>query len=396
MTDDQHIDSKVEEYADIRPYDDHQFHDKIAALVHEPGFEHAVRYVMPDVDYGEFTARLLSVKTQMEFQQKIMGPFLEMLVSRTTHGLSLSGAENIEPGKPHTFITNHRDIVLDASFLNLCFIREKLPITQVAIGNNLLIFDWITDLVKLNRSFIVKRDTGVREALEAAKHLSGYIHYAIRTLRESLWIAQREGRAKDSNDKTQESVVKMLSLGGDGDSKDNLLEINIVPVSISYEYDPNDYLKATEFLLKRLDPEYKKSPHDDLLSMETGLLQRKGRVHFQLSPCINDELSTLSAETPKAELIKQICHIIDRAIHGGYMIYPINYVAYDMLHNTDRFADRYTADDRRKVMEYIESQLDKVRLENVSEPDRQYMRHMMFTMYANPLRNKLAADAPDR
>ena len=286
--------------------------------------------------------------------------------------------------------------MLDASFLNLCFLHKGMPTSEVAIGDNLLIYDWITHLVKLNGSFIVKRNLPTRQALDAARQLSGYIHHAINTKNESIWIAQREGRAKDSSDRTQKSVLKMLALEGPGHVAANLADINIFPVAISYEYDPNDYLKATEFLLKRLDPEYKKSPHDDLLSMETGLLQRKGRVHFQLSPCINDELSTLSAETPKAELIKQICHIIDRAIHGGYMIYPINYVAYDMLHNTDRFADRYTADDRRKVMEYIESQLDKVRLENVSEPDRQYMRHMMFTMYANPLRNKLAADAPDR
>lgn len=219
-------------FDDIRPYDDDQFHRKIADLVREPGFEHAVRYVMPDVDYPAFVERLLTVKSQMDFQHKIMGPFLEMLVAKTTDGLSVSGLENYIPGTSHVFITNHRDIVLDASFLNLCFIRENLPITQVAIGNNLLIFDWITDLVKLNRSFIVKRDTGVREALEAARHLSAYIHHVIIGMNESVWIAQREGRAKDSNDRTQESVVKMLSLGGPADSKTNLMELNIMPVSI--------------------------------------------------------------------------------------------------------------------------------------------------------------------
>ena len=175
--------------------------------------------------------------------------------------------------------------IFDASFLNLCFIRENLPITQVAIGNNLLIFDWITDLVKLNRSFIVKRDTGVREALEAARHLSAYIHHVITEMNESVWIAQREGRAKDSNDRTQESVVKMLSLGGPADSKTNLMELNIMPVSISYEYDPNDYLKVREFLLRRRNPDFKKSQRDDLFSMETGILRHKGRVHFHIGCC---------------------------------------------------------------------------------------------------------------
>lgn len=390
MTDDQRIDSKAEEYSDIRPYDDHEFHDKIATLVHEPGFEHAVRYVMPDVDYKAFTEKLLSVKSQMEFQHKIMGPFLELLVARTTHGLSMSGEGNIDATKPHTFITNHRDIVLDASFLNLCFIRAKLPLTQVAIGNNLLIFDWITDLVKLNRSFIVKRDTGVREALEAAKHLSGYIHYAIGTLKEPLWIAQREGRAKDSNDKTQESVVKMLSLGGGGDSKENLQELNIVPVSISYEYDPNDYLKVREFLLRRRDPDFRKSQRDDLFSMETGILRQKGRVHFHIGKCINNDLEGFPSDR-RAEVVHKACTLIDRSIHCGYRIFPCNYIAYDEINGTDKYADMYNAEDVKVFDRYIEEQLAKVEVENITPDEQVFMRQMMLTMYANPLKNQISA-----
>ena len=156
-TDELHNPSIEHDFSDIAPYDDHQFHEKIAKLVNEPGFEHAVRYVMPDVDYKAFTDMLLTVKTRDDFQVKVMGPFLEMLVSTTTAGLSVSGLENYTPGRAFTFITNHRDIVLDASFLNLCFIRNRMPITEVAIGNNLLIYDWITERVKLNRSYIVKR-----------------------------------------------------------------------------------------------------------------------------------------------------------------------------------------------------------------------------------------------
>lgn len=390
MTDNQHIETLKHEYEDIRPYDDHQFHDKIAALIHEPGFEHAVRYVMPDVDYNEFSSRLLTVKSQMEFQQKIMGPFLELLVARTTHGLSMSGDENIDAGTPYTFITNHRDIVLDASFLNLCFIRKHLPLTQVAIGNNLLIFDWITDLVKLNRSFIVRRDTGVREALEAARHLSGYIHFVINTLRESLWIAQREGRAKDSNDQTQESVVKMLSLAGGGGSKENLMEINIVPVSISYEFDPNDYLKVREFLMRRRDPEFKKSQRDDLFSMETGLLRQKGRVHFHIGKCINDELAAFNADK-RAEVVHKARTVIDRSIHCGYRIFPCNYIAFDEINGTSEYAGMYTPADVENFDRYIEDQLAKVDVADITPDEQAFMRRMMLTMYANPLRNQLSA-----
>ena len=379
-----------DQFADIRPYDDHLFKEKIAALVREPGFEHAVRYVMPDVDYEAFVKNLLTVETQNDFQIKVMGPFLEMLAAATTHGVSMDGIENYVPGA-HVFVTNHRDIVLDASFLNLCFIRAKMPLTQVAIGNNLLIYDWITDLVKLNRSFIVKRDVKVREALDTAKHLSQYIHHAVLDQKESIWIAQREGRAKDSNDRTQESVVKMLSLGGQSDNViDNLMELNIMPVAISYEYDPNDYLKATEFLRRRRDPEYKKTKRDDLFSMETGLLRQKGRVHFHLGGCINDILRPLRDES-RTEVARKVCSVLDSSIHCGYRIYPCNYIAYDEVFGTSHLGNGYTEDDRKAFNEYLEKQLDKVELKDVSPEERAFMRKTMLVMYSNPLQNQKTA-----
>lgn len=380
----------ISRFDDIRPYDDHRFREKIAALVREPGFEHAVRYVMPDVDYEDFVSRLISVQTQNDFQTKVMGPFLELLVARTTHGLSMDGFENYDPGTPHVFITNHRDIVLDASFLNLCFIRRQLPLTQVAIGNNLLIFDWITDLVKLNRSFIVKRDGAVRQALENAKHLSEYIHHTLTQSHESVWIAQREGRAKDSNDLTQEGVVKMLSLGGPGDTRANLVELNLMPVAISYEYDPNDYLKVREFVLRRRDPDFKKTQRDDLFSMETGLLKQKGRVHFHLGPCINHELEA-HPDDSKIEVVRRACDLLDRSIHCGYRIFPCNYIAFDMLNGSNAYADQYTAGDVATFNTYIEGQLAKVDVPDITDDERAYMHTMMLSMYANPLKNQLAA-----
>lgn len=379
-----------EEFQDIAPYDDFVYQQKIASLVQEPGFEHAVRFVMPGVDYPEFVNNLLKVNNQIDFQYNVMGPFLEMLVSRTTNGLSCDGLENLEPGRCYTFITNHRDIVLDASFLNLCFIRRRMPLTQVAIGNNLLIYDWITDLVKLNRSFIVKRDVRLVDALEAARHLSAYIHYAVNTRGESVWIAQREGRAKDSNDLTQESLIKMVGLSPEADTLTNVLSANLLPVAISYEYDPNDYLKVREFLLRRRNPDFKKSQHDDLLSMETGLLGHKGRVHFRFGKCINTGL-TDSGATDRKEVLRQACHIIDSTIHSGYEIFPCNYIAFDEIENVKRFAQHYTADDVAEFDRYIDQQLQRVDVENITDDERTFMRTMMLTMYANPLKNKLVA-----
>lgn len=381
------------DFSDIAPFDDSEFHDRMAQLVKEEGFEHAVRYLFHDIDFDQFSQQLLEVPDKNTFQKVVMKPFLAMLAERTTSGITIGGIENIEAGKNYTFISNHRDIVLDASFLNYCFLQHNLPTSEVAIGDNLLIYEWITDLVKLNKSFIVKRNLRLTKALEAARQLSAYIHYAIGTKHESVWIAQREGRAKDSNDMTQESVIKMLALGGEGKTiQERIAEINIMPVAISYEYDPNDYLKAREFLLKRLDPEFKKSQRDDLFSMETGMLQPKGRIHFELGPCINSELETLKDMTDKVEAVKRICSIIDCSIHGGYHIYPVNYVAYDLLHGSHKYSDMYTTDDVQQFERYVNGQLAKVELESEpSELDRKFMYEMMLVMYANPLRNKLSA-----
>lgn len=377
-----------DEFKDICPFCDSEFQKEMSLLVKEPGFEHAVKYVMPDVNFPEFAENLCSIKNQEEFQLVVMKPFLELLERKTSDGISSGGLELMGEGVPYTFITNHRDIVLDASFLNLVLLRNSIQSTEVAIGNNLLIYDWIDVLVRLNKSFIVKRDVGMRKALDAAKNLSKYIHFTITEKKQSVWIAQREGRAKDSNDVTQESLIKMLGLGGGKDFIDNIKELNLMPVSISYEYDPNDYLKAKEFLMKRNDPEFKKSQRDDLFSMETGILQYKGRINFEFSPCINDLLSEINPGDDKAEVVKRICNIIDDAIHLHYKIYPCNYIAYDELNGTTAFAVNYNSEDVSHFNKYIDSQLAKIDIE-VNEDERKFLYKMMLKMYANPLTNKL-------
>lgn len=378
-----------ENFADISPYDDSVFHEKMRNLVKEPGFIHALNYTMPREDVPALIDDLLKIKNKYDFQHQVMFPFLEMLAKTTTSGITLGGLKYLNPSVNYTFITNHRDIVLDASFLNLAFLRHDYPTSEVAIGNNLLIYDWITDLVRLNKSFIVKRDTGLREGLAAAKKLSAYIHHTILEKHESIWIAQREGRAKDSSDHTQESLVKMLALGGDGTFMERLEEINLMPVSISYEYDPNDYLKVREFLMKKRDPAFKKSKHDDLFSMETGLLQFKGRVHFQLTPRINQKLEQIGDFKDNNIAAKYAGAIIDQAIHRSYEIFPINYIAFDMLHGSSRFSRKYTESQKDETVGYFNSQLDKVDLCDITAEEREYMRQMLLVMYSNPLKNKL-------
>lgn len=381
-----------QEYQDIAPYTDDQFSQKMETLVNEPGFEHAVRYVMPDVDYPAFAQELLAVKTQEEFQHKIMRSFLEMLAMKTTGGVSGHGFEHLDPAVARTFITNHRDIVLDASFLNLCLLRTGHPTCQVALGNNLLIFSWIEDLVKLNKSFIVKRNLPAKQALEAARQLSSYMHYCIGELKQSTWIAQREGRAKDSNDLTQESLIKMLSLAGGGTPLENLKALNITPTAISYQYDPCDYLKAQEYLRKARDPEFIKSQRDDLFSMETGILGYKGQVIFNAGESINPDLERLNPGIDRQETVHAAAGIIDNMIHRGYHIFPHNYIAYDRVENTAAFTTHYDAEEIAKFDHYLDQQLDKVEVKDVTPQEREFMRGKMMEMYANPLRNKLQAE----
>lgn len=379
------------DFSDICPYEDSVFHEKMESLVQQPGFLHALSFCVPPDGVEAMKQELLSIDNKHDFQTLVMYPFLQMVAKNTTSGITLGGTRNYNSALNYTFISNHRDIVLDASFMNLAFLRQRIPTTEVAIGNNLLIYDWITDLVRLNKSFIVKRDTGMRQALEAAKKLSAYIHHTILHKHESVWIAQREGRAKDSSDHTQESLVKMLALGGQGTFMEKLKEINLMPLAISYEYDPNDYLKAREFLLKRRDPGYKKSQRDDLFSMETGLLQYKGKVHFQLTPRINARIDEIGEFKDNNKAAGYVCRIIDNAIHRSYEIFPINYIAYDRLNSTTRFKAKYTEEEMMEFNDYLNGQIAKIDLPGLQPEEVEYLHRLLLTMYANPLINKLKA-----
>lgn len=375
-------------FDDIRPLNNNEVKDAIEALVTNEDFERAFRYIKPDVNWKEFSETMRSFKTKEDFKSKLAYEAVMMVANKTTFSLTISGRSRLpKDKKPCTFISNHRDIVLDASFLNVMLYDVGYGMTQVAIGDNLMIRPWIETLVRLNNSFIVKRGVSVRQMLDVSRTLSAYIRHTINETKESIWIAQREGRAKDSNDRTQGSVLKMLNMSGDKDIVSNIMDLNIFPVAISYEYDPCDFLKAKEFQMKRDDPNYVKSQRDDLLSMETGILNNKGRVHFTLTQPINDQLAALDKDMEKNELIATIANIIDKEIYKHYRFYPCNYVAYDMLTGTKRFSSNYGLRDKKHFEEYLQGQLDKIVLPN---KDEAFLRTKILEMYTNPLKNQLA------
>ncbi|MCD8179551.1 MAG: 1-acyl-sn-glycerol-3-phosphate acyltransferase [Tannerellaceae bacterium] len=375
-------------FDDIRPMTNEEVKGAIEELVNNKDLERAFRYIKPDLNWEEFSNVLRACKTKEQFKSTLSYEVVMMIAKKTTFSLTISGRSRLpEDKRPCTFISNHRDIVLDASFLNMVLYDVGYGMTQVAIGDNLLIRDWIKTVVRLNNSFIVKRGVSVRQQLEESKKLASYMYHTIKETKESVWIAQREGRAKDANDKTQPSILKMLNMGGDKDILTNIMDLNIVPVAISYEYDPCDFLKAQEYQLKRDNPDFVKSQRDDLLNMETGILNDKGRVHFTICSPINPALEKLNPEMEKNELFGAIAETIDKEIYKHYRFYPCNYVAYDILYSTSRFSELYSLKDKKHFLDYLQKQVDKIVIHN---KDEDFLRTKILEMYTNPLKNHLA------
>lgn len=376
------------EFDDIRPYTPEELPQVCEELLDDKDFQAVIQSVMPGIPMELIAAQLRRCKTSLDVQKTFFHKLLHDIMQQHSDRFDLDTSSLPDKNKNYTFISNHRDIVLDPGFLSVGLLDNGFPDTvEIAIGDNLLIYPWIKKLVRVNKAFIVQRALSMRQMLESSARMSRYIHFAITQKKESVWIAQREGRAKDSNDRTQESVLKMLAMGGEGDIVDRLKELNLVPVSLSYEYDPCDFLKAKEMQQKRDSENFKKSQADDLTNMQTGIFGYKGHVHFQTAPCLNEELETLRG-LPKTELFNQLATLIDRHIHRNYRMYPGNYVACDLLNGTDTFAGKYTPEEKQRFEAYLQKKLDLIQLPN---KDEAFLRRCMLQMYANPAINYLKA-----
>lgn len=378
------------EFDEIRPYTPEELPEVFNELLADPSFQSVVAEIMPGIPLEVLGAQLRQCKTNLDVQKTFFHKLLHGIMDKYSDGFDMDTASLPDKTRNYTFISNHRDIVLDPGFLSVGLIDNQFPTTvEIAIGDNLLIYPWIKKLVRVNKSFIVQRALSMRQMLESSARMSRYIHFAVTEKKENIWIAQREGRAKDSNDRTQDSVLKMLAMGGSGDVVDRLKELNIVPTALSYEYDPCDFLKAKEMQLKRDVEDFKKSQQDDLVNMQTGIFGYKGRVHFQTAVCINDELEALRG-LPKTEVFTRVSELIDRHIHASYRLYPGNYVAYDWLNGESRMADRYTPEEKAKFEAYVQKKLDLI---DLPDKDEAFLRKCILTMYANPVVNHLKAVA---
>lgn len=375
-----------EQFDPIRPFEPDELPDVFDRLLQNEQFSSVLAYLYPDVPKEALAAKMHACKDNLDFQKTFCYGFLVQLLARLSKGCDIDIA-SLDTDSRYTFISNHRDIVLDSALLDKLLIDAGFNTTcEIAIGDNLLKLPWVKDLVRVNKSFIVERALSMREMLMASKRLSEYMHFVIAEKNDNIWIAQREGRAKDSNDRTQEAILKMMVMGGEGSIIDRLKQLHLVPLAISYEYDPCDYLKAAELQARRDNPSWQKGPMDDVTSMQTGIMGYKGHIHYQCADCIDSYLDTIPAGTPKTELFRLIADHIDRQIFAGYRLYPNNYVALDLLHGDSAHADHYTAEDKAQFEAYLKGQLDKIEMEG---KDDAYLREQMLKMYANPAINQM-------
>lgn len=383
------------EFDEIRPYDTGEVQQAFNELLADRQFSTMLRGIVPWLPKSLRNAVLkmafIGVKSPLDFQKRFMKPIVRHIIRKHTDGCTFD--DNCLPrdfSLRYTFVSNHRDIVLDSALLDVMLVEVGYPTTvEIGIGDNLLIYPWIKRLVRMNKAFTVRRGLTPKEMLRSSQIMSRYIHYAVTQKHENIWIAQREGRAKDSDDRTQDSVLKMLAMGGEGKPIDSLREINIVPLTISYEFDPCDYLKAQEFQQKRDNPAFKKSRQDDLDNMKTGIFGYKGRVHYHCAAPINTWIDELG-DLPKTEFFAALSKRIDRELHANYRLFPCNYIALDELEETKKYVQHYTEADKKRFEDYLKGQLEKVKIAN---PDVKFLRERMLTMYANPLRNYLKANA---
>lgn len=375
-------------FDDIRCYYDEDVPAKLWPLADRPEIEAFIKGAFPQVDMEQIRQVIRSCKTVKEFQEKIILTFLGILSKNSCDEIKSSGTELIDDSHGHVYITNHRDIVLDSAYLNMMLHRAGKETCEIAIGNNLFAAPWIEDLVRINKSFVVRRDVTGRQMLEASKKMSTYIHQEVAEKNLSVWIAQREGRSKDNTDNTQSSVIKMLAMGGSSrDLIQNIRQLHLVPVAISYEFDPCDYLKAAEFQLKRDNPEWKKSKADDVKSMVTGMQGYKGRLNFTFTEELNPIFDTFPWIDDKTAQVNCVCQTIDRALHNAMVLYPINYMAYDLKYQTSKYEKMFTEEERAKAASYLNGQLAKIDIPN---KDEDFLWQMLLTMYSNPVVNKEA------
>lgn len=370
-------------FEDIRPFYDVEVHDAICEILDHPMLKAMMNFTFPDKEDSYWKDLLLHCHSIRDFQINFVYESIQKVLEKSSTGLGTSGFEKLEKNTAYLYVSNHRDIILDTSLLNTALFEHGLRMTTSAIGDNLVKKPFLHTLSRLTRNFTIKRGLAARELLESSKVVSAYIKHSIFRENRPVWIAQREGRTKDGNDLTHKGVLKMISMAADEGEHflDYFQRINLVPVSISYEYDPTDILKMPELLAKARAEVYVKKENEDFFTLLNGIMGEKKGIHIHIGNLLNEEIGKIK-ETVSGQVkqLQALTDLIDREIVMGYKLWPTKFIAYDLLHENERFADRYSNEEKEVFLARFQKGVDQ------NDP---IAVKSFLSMYANPVINQL-------
>ena len=370
----------LSEFESISPYSDEEASVALGKLAEHPAVAMVSQKLFPD-ETPDFLKNILKqIKTVDQFQEIVMAKFVRWAIDHTAHNFSYDGISNIDAEKKCLLLSNHRDIILDPAITQLVLFMNGLPMTEIAVGDNLITSKEIEYMIRSNRMIKVIRGVSARELYLSSQMLSKYIRLNITNNRRSIWLAQRQGRTKDGYDMTEQGLLKMLDMSGDGDFQKNFEELNIVPMSISYEFEPCDILKAREILISRTQ-KYVKASGEDWNSIMVGIMQPKGNIHLHIGTPLTSEEIAAAAQCDKNDRYQLIRNAVDKRVVEGYKLWPNNYLAYDILNSTDKYSANYSAEDKAKFLAYMEHQLGTVE----PELNKEELREVFLGIYANPV-----------
>ncbi len=369
------------EFDSIRPYYDSEVPAAVERLCQSEAFLDLFKQLFK-LDKAPIIAMLKRIQTKDQFQEYLFGPIVRRLMDMTTDGVTIEGMDLVDNNLSYTFMSNHRDIILDSAILNVLLREHGAKYTRPAIGSNLLINDWVTDFVKLDSCFVIERDITVREMLSSSALRSQYIRETIAENEYSVWIAEKEGRTKNGDDRVQQALLKMLRISGPSGFAENFKELRLMPLAISYEWEPCDALKTQELYIRSVG-EYTKTPEADMNSMITGLKDYKGRIHFHIDRLTDEELASIDALASHNDRIEALAALIDDKIHKNYKLWPNNYIAYDLLHSVNKFSAFYTPEEKENFIRTMTQKIDRL------EGNVSLLNNIFLEIYANPVKNHL-------
>jgi len=373
-----------QELKESLPYDEAGFQSGMNRLIYHPLLPVIVESVFPTHTLENFQKFLKTIQNVESFQREVISKAISAILQQSSTELSISGLDNISPHRKYLYVSNHRDIICDPALFTNALFLHGYGTPKICLGDNLLTDQLIIDLVKMNKGITVRRNLPPRELLRSSIVLSDLISQQILENIDSVWIAQREGRAKDGNDQTHPGILKMLTLTGKGSFLDRIQDLHIVPVSISYEYDPCDIFKAREYHILSNQGSYHKAPLEDTVSMISGIQGFKGRIHIAVGKEIRNQLNHPGTLDSKRDQINLVVSEIDRQIQGNYRNWPSNYIAFDLLEDKNSMSNEYTLEKKAAFVERMEKSLATL---SVSELDRRGIRQKYLEGYANSVRN---------